>query len=95
MSHLSDVEIGQSQHKCNCGANDSSDPVIDARLLPHEVRHAAIFGALDSIEIGKNLVVIAPHNPLPLIKQAQKRYDEISIDYLLEGPDAWHVRFGR
>ncbi|MBI1352001.1 MAG: DUF2249 domain-containing protein [Actinomycetales bacterium] len=82
---------------CSCGdAGAHADPVLDARTIPHEIRHAAIFGALDSLAPGAALVLVAPHNPLPLLAQARARYaDGITIEYLQEGPDAWHLRLSR
>ena len=90
----SDIYLGKSKHSCKCGERSEGDSVLDARLIPHEVRHAAIFGAMDSLSSGKSLVVIASHAPLPLIKQAEKRYPGITVENIVEGPDEWHVRFG-
>lgn len=92
------VEINStSSHKCNCDESlNGQVPILDARVIPHEVRHAAIFGALDSLKSGAALVIVAHHAPKPLIAQAKIRYnDGFTIDYLVEGPDSWHVRFKR
>ncbi len=82
-----------------CACHDhgtAEDPVLDARLIPHEIRHAAIFGALDSRAPGFGMVLIAPHDPLPLLAQAQQRYPEgVTVEYVQRGPDAWHVRLVR
>jgi len=94
MSTKSEVSIGKNSHSCKCGEYAEGDPVLDARLIPHEVRHAAIFGALDSLKAGGALVVIASHMPAPLIHQAQKRYENLNVQPLVEGPEEWHVRFG-
>lgn len=92
--HLS---IAGTAHACTCHEQDThQDPVLDARLIPHAVRHAAIFGALDSLGTGQGLVIVAPHDPKPLLAQAQARYaDGVRVTYLQQGPDAWHVRIGR
>ena len=91
---LTDVTDG-----CTCGhAGAHADPVLDARTIPHEIRHAAIFGALDSLTPGSALVLVAPHDPLPLLAQARARYVDgagIGIEYLQEGPDAWQLRLSR
>lgn len=91
---LTDVTGG-----CACGdAGAHADPVLDARTIPHEIRHAAIFGALDSLAPGSALVLVAPHDPLPLLAQARARYSDgtgISVEYLQAGPDAWHLRLSR
>ena len=82
---------------CGCGGvNGAEDPVIAARTIPHAIRHAAIFGALDSIAPGNALVLIAPHDPIPLLTQARDRYPEgVGVEYLQSGPDAWHIRLQR
>lgn len=95
MSGTSEVTIGKSVHSCKCGESTDEIPVIDARLLPHEIRHAAIFGALDSLSKNGSLDIIAPHDPLPLIKQAKNRYGQIGVEYLEIGPDVWRLRFTR
>jgi uncharacterized protein (DUF2249 family) len=82
---------------CTCGEAHAADaPVLDARAIPHAIRHAAIFGALDSLSSGEALVLVAPHDPLPLLAQARDRYpDGIGVEYLQSGPDAWHIRLER
>ena len=85
-----------TQPGCNCHDAVASDPVLDARLIPHAVCHAAIFGALDSLGAGSSLVLVAPHDPLPLLAQAKDRYNgNIAIEYLERGPEAWQLRLTR
>lgn len=86
-----------SSKRCTChDAESAADPVLDARTIPHAIRHAAIFGALDSLASGTALVLVAPHDPVPLLAQAAKRYDgSLAVEYLQRGPDAWHVRLSR
>jgi uncharacterized protein (DUF2249 family) len=83
-----------SDHPCNCGHDEESAIVLDARLLPHAIRHAAIFGALDSIQPGFALDLIAPHDPLPLLEQLEQRHPgRFGLTYLQQGPEAWTIRF--
>ena len=83
-------------HTCACGGHDEALPELDARAIPHAIRHASIFGALDSLSVDSGLILIAPHDPLPLLAQASARYgDTISVDYLQRGPDAWRLQFVR
>ena len=91
------IPVTAKQGGCGCSdAGAHTDPVLDARLIPHAVRHAAIFGALDSLASGASLVLVAPHDPLPLLAQARARYnDAIAVEYLVEGPEAWHLRITR
>ena len=82
--------------ECGCGEkNPAGDlPVLDARAVPHAIRHATIFGALDSIGAGGGLVLVAPHDPLPLLEQVEQRSPGLfSVDYLERGPEAWRIRF--
>jgi uncharacterized protein (DUF2249 family) len=82
---------------CTCAdAESHADPVLDARAIPHAIRHAAIFGALDSLSGGAALVLVAPHDPQPLLAQARDRYGAgLEIEYLQRGPEAWHIRLRR
>lgn len=81
---------------CRCGEHTDGFPVLIAKDIPHQIRHASIFGALDSLAPGAGMIVVAPHEPLPLLSQVHKRYgDAIEIDYLVEGPQDWHVQFVR
>jgi uncharacterized protein (DUF2249 family) len=41
------------------------------------------------------MVLIAPHNPLPLLAQLTEREgDAIEVGYLQEGPE-WHLKMSR
>ena len=90
------VETGTG-HSCGCGEVDGPGfPELDARTVPHAIRHATIFGALDSVAPGAGLVLVAPHDPLPLLAQVEQRYDgAFATDYLERGPEAWRVVFSR
>ncbi|MEP7034683.1 MAG: DUF2249 domain-containing protein [Dermatophilaceae bacterium] len=84
--------------ECGCGHEDPTGvlPELDARAVPHAIRHATIFGALDSVEPGGGMVLVAPHDPLPLLAQLEARSPGLfSVDYLERGPEAWRVRFVR
>lgn len=83
---------------CGCGGQAPDDvlPELDARAVPHAIRHATIFGALDSVGPGSGMVLVAPHDPLPLLEQLEQRSPGLfSVDYLERGPEAWRVRFVR
>jgi len=84
--------------ECGCGHQDSAGvlPELDARAVPHAIRHATIFGALDSVVSGSGMVLVAPHDPLPLLAQVEQRSPGLfTVDYLERGPEAWRVRFVR
>lgn len=81
------------EHTCGC-AHDDATPVFDVRPVPHAVRHGAVFGAFAATPPGSALVIVAPHDPLPLLAQLQDRFD-LEISYDVSGPESWHVRLTR
>lgn len=84
-------------HVCNCGAEESSKyPELDATLIPHAIRHGAIFGVLDSLQVGDGIILLAPHKPVPLLDQIETRTPgAFKVSFLKEGPERWHVQFVR
>lgn len=88
-----EVTTDDAGHACGCGEVDPSGyPELDARAIPHAIRHATIFGALDGVRPGKGLVLVAPHDPLPLLGQLEKREPgAFAVDYLERGPEAWRL----
>lgn len=83
-------------HTCACGKDDAETIVLDARTIPHAIRHATIFGALGAIQPGFALDLIAPHDPLPLLAQLEtSRPGAFVISYLERGPEAWTLRLTR
>ena len=87
----------RGKHACGCHEADGpGPPELDARGVPHAIRHATIFGALDSVPSGGGLVLVAPHDPLPLLAQVEDRYHgAFEFDYLQRGPEAWRIVFVR
>lgn len=56
---------------------------FDARGVAKRFRHAAIFGALESLEDGEVMRFVNDHDPLPLLGQIQQRYgNQIGINYV-------------
>lgn len=86
-----------SGHTCSCGETDPAGlPELDARAIPHAIRHATIFGALDALGPGSGLVLVAPHDPVPLLAQVGDRWPgQFTVDYLEHGPEAWRLAFVR
>lgn len=81
---------------CGCGGHDESLPELDVRTVPHAIRHAAVFGVVDNLQTGASFVLVAPHNPLPLLGQIQQKHgDAITFEYLEEGPEAWKLKVTR
>jgi uncharacterized protein (DUF2249 family)/iron-sulfur cluster repair protein YtfE (RIC family) len=88
---------GCGGHGCGCGEVDGPGfPELDARSVPHAIRHATIFGALESVAPGGGLVLVAPHDPLPLLAQIEQRWaGAFAVSYLERGPEAWRLAFTR
>jgi uncharacterized protein (DUF2249 family) len=88
---------GCGGHQCSCGEVDAPGfPELDARGVPHAIRHATIFGALDAVGPGAGLVLVAPHDPLPLLAQVEQRSPGVfEVSYLERGPEAWRLLFAR
>ncbi len=82
---------------CTCGHDhDEQLPELDARVIPHAIRHAAIFGAFDSLRPGAAMVLVAPHDPLPLLAQLSDAYgDGLRVSYLDRGPEAYRLKLAR
>jgi uncharacterized protein (DUF2249 family) len=69
-------------------------PIIDNNVFPFDARgvakrfrHAAIFGALESLEDGETMRFVNDHDPVPLLNQIQQRYGaQIGINYVAREP---------
>ncbi len=60
---------------------------FDARGVAKRFRHAAIFGALESLEDGEVMRFVNDHDPQPLIGQIQQRYgNQVAINYVARDP---------
>ena len=67
---------------------------FDARGVAKRFRHAAIFGALDSLQPGETMRFVNDHDPLPLLDQLAMRYGEgVSIEYRQRDPGAIVIDF--
>ena len=90
-------ESGCGGHSCSCGEVDGPGyPELDARAVPHAIRHATVFGALDAVRPGGGMILVAPHDPLPLLAQIEQRAPGVfEVGYLERGPEAWRLTFVR
>lgn len=83
----------QAAHSCSCGEHDTEDPVLDVREVPHSIRHATVFGAFDAVPQGGSLVLVAPHDPIQLLRQLNERTNGLlDVSYEQRGPEAWQLR---
>lgn len=82
---------------CGCGHQpDNSTPVLDVTAIPHAIRHATVFGALDAVNVGAALILVAPHDPIPLLSQLEGRHPgRFSSVYRERGPQTWAVELTR
>jgi len=94
-------EIGRveksKKHVCNCG-NEKSEgiPELDVRVIAHEIRHGAVLGALESLKPGKAMILVANHEPLPLLKQIDRKFPDLfTRTNVEEGPEVWKIQFTR
>ena len=85
------------EHACGCGETaGEGHPELDVRTVPHAIRHATVFGALDAVAPGAGLVLVAPHDPLPLLGQIEQRTGgAFAVTYLTRGPEAWRIELLR
>lgn len=80
---------------CSCG-DDHGIPELDARMIPHVIRHGAILGALSQVRPGASMVLVAPHDPLPLLAQISSlEGDAVRQSYVQQGPGAWKILLER
>ncbi|WP_416979803.1 DUF2249 domain-containing protein [Streptomyces sp. T028] len=87
-------ETGGCGGVCGCGgAEETAEPELDVREVPHALRHATVFGALDAVPVGTAMVLVAPHDPLPLLAQIEQRSPgAFAVEYLERGPESWRLR---
>ena len=80
-------------HACNHATAEAIYP-FDARGVAKRFRHAAIFGALDSLTPGETMRFVNDHDPLPLLHQLHARYGEgLRIAYFPREPGAIVIAF--
>lgn len=88
-----DEAVDQPQNGgCACGEADEELPELDVQTIPHAIRHAAIFGAIESLRSGAAMVLSATHEPVPLLRQLQAKHGErYRTRYLDRGPERWRI----
>lgn len=91
------AETAHGGHQCACGGHDDPGlPELDVRTIPHAIRHATIFGALEGLRPDAGLLLTADHNPLPLLAQLEQRAPGVfAVDYRESGPDVWSLELVR
>lgn len=91
------AEDGHGQgHSCGCGESDADVPVLDVRDIPHSIRHATVFGAFDAVPPGGAMVLVAHHDPVPLLRQLHDRTSgRMEVGYEERGPEVWRLRLAK
>jgi uncharacterized protein (DUF2249 family) len=92
------VTDGCGGHTCGCGESDVAGayPELDVRAVPHAIRHATVFGALKAVPPGGGMVLVAHHDPIPLLAQVEHRFSGAFVtSYLERGPEVWRIAFDR
>lgn len=83
-------------HDCSHSISQDMRYPFDARGVAKRFRHAAIFGALDSLHPGETMAFVNDHDPLPLLNQLTQRYgDAIEINYVAREPGQIVIDFTR
>ena len=74
-------------HDCSLPFAPEGIYPFDARGVAKRFRHAAIFGALDSLHAGESMRFCNDHDPLPLLSQIDQKYGpRIEITYVARQP---------
>ncbi|NQD38482.1 DUF2249 domain-containing protein [Permianibacter sp. IMCC34836] len=83
-------------HDCSLPVLGQTTHVFDARGIARRFRHAAIFGAFDSLQAGEIMRFVNDHDPIPLLAQFRSRYgDAVEINYQSREPGQIVIDFGR
>ena len=84
------------KHACGCGDHDQDLPELDARAIPHAIRHGAILGAIGQLGAGGAMILAAPHDPQPLLRQIGQQFNgTVEISYVEQGPEVWRLKMVR
>lgn len=74
-------------HDCARPLTAAGTYSFDARGVAKRFRHAAIFGALESLEAGEIMRFCNDHDPIPLLHQIGERFgDRIKMAYIDRTP---------
>jgi uncharacterized protein (DUF2249 family) len=74
-------------HDCSTPTTAAGVYGFDARGVARRFRHAAIFGALDSLLPGETMRFLNDHDPLPLLGQLREYFGpRLDIAYVARAP---------
>ena len=87
--------MSDHEHGCNCGEPNADGDVFDVRLVPPVVRPGAIFGAIGSLPVGAELILVAPHDPAGLLGNLKLRTPDLTWTYLSDARGECRVKLVR
>lgn len=80
------------EHRGGAGVvHQSSDDELVIHSIPRVVRHAVLFAAVDSLPVGENIRIRAPHQPEPLFAHLRDSSSHYRVETLEAGP-SWRYR---
>ena len=83
------------EHRGGAGVvHQSSDDELVIHSIPRVVRHAVLFAAVDSLPVGENIRIRAPHQPEPLFAHLRDSSSHYRVETLEAGP-SWCYRVTR
>lgn len=89
-------DAGKTHGGCGCGCGDTGIPRLVARNLPKKIRHGAIVGALQSLQPGDQMELVAPHEPRRLLQQIDSAFPgAFATETVADDSEGYIVRFTR
>jgi uncharacterized protein (DUF2249 family) len=81
-------------HNCSTPSVTAGTYPFDARGVAKRFRHAAIFGALESLQAGETMRFCNDHDPLPLLAQLDGRFGgKLTMTYISRSPGEIMIDF--
>ena len=89
---MTSIPVTDRSSGCNCGHEDEALPELDARVIPHAIRHASISGCarLPSPRSGDGPDRTARAQAVAR-PDAERYGDGVEVSYLVQGPDEWKL----
>lgn len=78
----------------HCGHGAGVEELV-LHSIPKVVRRAALFAAMDSLPVGENIQICAPHQPDPLFAHLQGSESHYRVETIEAGPENWRYRVTR
>ena len=79
-----------------CSDCQSSETIIDVRMIAPRLRHPMIFNTFQNLNAGEAFLIVNDHDPRPLHYQFAAEYpNSFEWAYEQQGPEVWQVRVTR